>query len=116
MKERKTQVSYTSEELDAMADRGELKPVPGTAVYRDPGAPALTDKDLMNIFAGRPREEERRPVNVELRVKVTPAMKEALKHIAQEENLHNSSALVRSVLADFIQARAGKGRRLADSR
>jgi len=48
-------VSYTSEELDAMADRGELKPAPGTAVYRDPGAPALTDKDLMNIFAGRPR-------------------------------------------------------------
>lgn len=109
-------MSYTSEELDAMADRGELKPAPGTAVYRDPGAPALTDKDLMNIFAGRPREEERRPVNVELRVKVTPTMKEALKHIAQEENLHTSSALVRSVLADFIQERAGKGRRLADSR
>ncbi|WP_445341607.1 hypothetical protein [Bifidobacterium sp. ESL0820] len=109
-------MSYTSEELDAMADRGELKPAPGTAVYRDPGAPALTDKDLMGIFAGRPREEERRPANVELRVKVTPAMKEALKYIAQEENLHNSSALVRSVLADFIQERAGKGRRLADSR
>ncbi|MCT6836188.1 MAG: hypothetical protein M3036_00850 [Bifidobacteriales bacterium] len=109
-------MSYTSEELDAMADRGELKPAPGTAVYRDPGAPALTDKDLMNIFAGRPREEERRPVNVELRVKVTPTMKAALKHIAQEENLHTSSALVRSVLADFIQERAGKGKRVVGSR
>ena len=109
-------MSYTSEELDAMADRGELKPAPGTAVYRDPGAPALTDNDLMNIFAGRPREEERRPVNVELRVKVTPTMKAALKHIAQEENLHNSSVLVRSVLADFIQERAEKGRRVVDSR
>jgi len=54
-----------------MADRGELKPAPGTAVYRDPGAPALTDKDLMGIFVGRPREEEHRPANMELRVKVT---------------------------------------------
>ena len=91
-----------------MADRGEMKPTPGTAVYRDPGAPALTDKDLMNIFAGRPREEEQHPVNVELRVKVTPAMKDALKRIAREENLHNSSALVRSVLADFVRNRAKK--------
>lgn len=40
----------SSEELDAMADRGELKPMPGTAVYRSPDAPALTDKDLMDIF------------------------------------------------------------------
>ena len=109
-------MSYTSEELDAMADRGELKPAPGTAVYRDPGAPALTDKDLMGIFAGRPREEERLPANVELRVKVTPTMKAALTRIAREENLHTSSALVRSVLADFIQERVEKGRRLADSR
>ena len=62
---------YTSEGLDAMADRGELKPPPGTAVYRDPGAPTLTDKDLMGIFAGRPREEEHRPANMELCVKVT---------------------------------------------
>ena len=89
-----------------MADRGELKPTPGTAVYRDPGAPPLTDKELMGIFAGRLREEERRPVNVELRVKVTPAMKDALKRIAREENLHNSSALVRFVLTDFIRKRA----------
>ena len=110
------QMSYTSEELDAMADRGELKPAPGTAVYRDPGAPALTDKDLMGIFAGRPREEEHRPANVELRVKVTPTMKAALTRIAREENLHTSSALVRSVLADFIQTRAEKGKRLADFR
>lgn len=87
---------------------GELKPAPGTAVYRDPGAPALKDKELMGIFAGRPREEERRPVNVELRVKVTPTMKDPLKRIAREENLHNSSALVHSVLADFIRNRAKK--------
>lgn len=40
----------SSEELDAMADRGELKPVPGTAVYRSSDAPALSDKDLMDIF------------------------------------------------------------------
>ena len=62
----------------------------------------------MGIFAGRPREEERRPVNVELRVKVTPTMKDPLKRIAREENLHNSSALVRSVLADFIRNWAKK--------
>lgn len=40
----------SSEELDAMADRGELKPIPGTAVYRGLDAPALTDRDLMDIF------------------------------------------------------------------
>lgn len=45
---------------------------------------------------------------MELRVKVTPAMKDALKRIAREENLHNSSALVRSVLADFVRNRAKK--------
>ena len=54
-------MSYTSEGLDAMADRGELKPAPGTAVYRDPGAPALTDKDLMGIFAGRPAKRSTDP-------------------------------------------------------
>lgn len=43
-------MSYTSEELDAMADRGELRPMPGTKVYRGPNAPALTDKDLEAIF------------------------------------------------------------------
>ncbi|MBI0126111.1 hypothetical protein H3U87_03015 [Bifidobacterium sp. W8101] len=54
-------MSYTSEGLDAMADRGELKPEPGTTVYRDPGAPALTDKDLMGIFAGRPAKRSTDP-------------------------------------------------------
>lgn len=44
-------MSYTSEELDAMADRGELRPIPGTEVYRGPNAPALTDKDLEAIFS-----------------------------------------------------------------
>lgn len=43
-------------------------------------------------------------------------MKAALTRIAREENLHTSSALVRPVLADFIQKRAGTGKEVQSSR
>lgn len=50
-----------AEELDRMADRGELHPVPGTKIHRGYDAEPLTEDDLLDIFQGRPRAVFKQP-------------------------------------------------------
>jgi hypothetical protein len=88
-------------DLDRQVELGEIRPVPGAKVYRGEHAEAMTGDDLLAIFEGRPREEERQPAKKTWRVRTTERLDAWAAAGAREEHL-NTSALIRKAVAEYL--------------
>lgn len=98
----KEEASRRAWELDAMAERGEMKPVGPTQVY---SADAPMDEDgLAAIFAGRPRAEFRQPARKTWYTRTTEAMDRWASDSAKQENM-STSALIRTAVYEYLNKR-----------
>lgn len=97
----------SSAELAKMAEDGEFREVPGTAVYRREDDSPLTEDMLMDVFMGRPLAERRRPKTKSVRVVMPEPLKNGLTAAAKDEGL-NLSALIRQVMGAYLEQHQSK--------
>ncbi|MCI1674610.1 MAG: hypothetical protein LKI34_10400 [Bifidobacterium tibiigranuli] len=90
-----------SNALADQAEAGMLTPIPGSSVYAEEDAPAMTDNDLLAIFAGRPRQELRQTAKKTWRIRTTEQLDAWATAGAKEEHI-NMSALIRKAVAEYL--------------